>query len=315
MDRYSDFHERVLEEGATPNGVFATKLHAAQLMALTTEVLDRARPTMPERAAVMAELFANPTYIWLRRRDPVAQAVSWVKAVQTARWWEADVAPAPMRAAAKEPARFDYQHLERSMFALQKWDGVWRSYFAATGISPVEVWYEDLVDDRVGTVRRVLEGLGVDAAAPDVSRPAAFRRQADETSARWAQRFAELLAARGEGTFASLAGLHAGEPLHVCTGGRADIARDAITISVDGAPSPEPVSYALYSRSPSRRPRAGVVVSLVDEPIDHPFVVPMRLGRDAAERGQGLDLSPSAAAVDYAVGLAGHLGATAVHVS
>ena len=47
----------------------------------------------------MAELFPNPIYVWLRRRDPVAQAVSWVKACQTARWWDADVAPAPMRAA------------------------------------------------------------------------------------------------------------------------------------------------------------------------------------------------------------------------
>ena len=72
----------------------------------------------------------------------------------------------------------------------------------------------------------------------------------------WARRFTGMLAAKSEGTFASLAGLHAGEPIYVCTGRRTDIPRDAITISVDGAPSPEPASYALFSRTPARRPSA-----------------------------------------------------------
>jgi LPS sulfotransferase NodH len=121
------------------------------------------------------------TWIHLTRRDLVAQAVSWARARQTGDWGRR-----PDGTSAPKPARYD-DDLVLTCFetAGQAVDG-WNAFFAAHGIDPIRVTYEDLATDYESTVRGLLDALGhheTPVPAPTV------KRQADATNAEWATRF------------------------------------------------------------------------------------------------------------------------------
>ncbi len=312
---YAGFHGRVLADGTTANGVFGAKLHAAQLIEFLQRATGRPHIGMEERPAVIGEWFPRPRYVWLRRRDAVGQAVSWAKACQTRIWWDADVAPAPpVGEPQPEVLRFDFGFIERSLYSLAEWDGVWRTHFEACGIEPLTIWYEDLVEDHERTVADVLAYLGLGTpTSPPVS---TYRRQADASSAAWAARFERLEHAKRESTLAALAGLPRGERVIVCTGRVPvdQVPRDAVTIAVDGAASPLPASYALLTRPVATTPAAGVVVTAGRIPVEHGFVVPCVLHRGGPPARNQLAVDDGAGPVEIAAALAAHLGASTVEV-
>lgn len=213
---------------------------------------------------------------------------------------------------------FDYASIERAVFALSTWDGVWRWFFDQTGVEPVTVWYEDLVADRTATIERVLVELGFGPSSPSGVTGPTFRRQADGTSAAWKRRYDRLEVVRREATFAALAGVHAGETVYVCTGGadapQAQVPRDAVTITVDGAAGPKPASFALLTRRPARAPEADVVVTVGRFPVSHSFVVPCLVPTTTAAHFARNTLAADASATptELAAALAAHLGATRV---
>ncbi len=317
---YRDYHEHVLADGTTSNGVFGTKIHAGQFGEFIRQATGRPRMTMEDRPAVIGEWFPHPRYVWLRRHDQVDQAVSWAKACQTRMWWDADAPPAPMDAPKPDALRFNYQFIERAMYSLSDWDGVWRTYFDATGITPVTVWYEDLVADSQGTIDRVLAHLGVDRTATHAAEQRKFRRQSDGTSAAWALRFAKLNSVKRESTLAAFAGLQAGETVYVCASGLPPdrLPHDAITISVDGAASPAPASYSLLTRTPVTDPEAGVALATGPVTVNHPFLVRFLLDRELPGRAphrNRLTVSDGARAADIAIAFARHLGAGRIEMA
>ena len=83
---FADYLARVLEAGTSPNGVFAAKLMWGYLDDVLFELRRLARSYDAEDAAVLQSAFPDPRFVWVRREDAVAQAVSWAKAVQTGQW-------------------------------------------------------------------------------------------------------------------------------------------------------------------------------------------------------------------------------------
>ena len=69
---------------------------------------------------------------------------------------------------------------------LAEQDDAWRAWFAEQGIEPVTVHYESLADDATAAVAAVLEH--VDAGPAEMPEPP-LRRQGDDRSARWVERF------------------------------------------------------------------------------------------------------------------------------
>jgi LPS sulfotransferase NodH len=63
-------------------------------------------------------------------------------------------------------------------FAQRCEDG-WRQWFAATGIQPCEVLYEDLIRDRLAVANAVLEFLRLPHLDADDLPPVRYRKQAD----------------------------------------------------------------------------------------------------------------------------------------
>ena len=132
-------------------------------------------------------IYPHPRFIWIRREDVVAQAVSWWKARTTGVWLDRD--------APQGEGVFDFEAIDQRVRMVEEQAVAWRAWFAANAIEPLPLVYEELAADPRGVARQALDFLGVDVPADLVVEPRT-RRQADALNEEWIRRYRELAEAR-----------------------------------------------------------------------------------------------------------------------
>jgi LPS sulfotransferase NodH len=179
----------ILSDGTTPNGVFGTKIHFQRPYSDFHNAVELLQEYFGDRLAPLHELFARAfpslKYIWLRRRDRVAQAVSLFKAVRTSEFVRVEGSTDVVGSVTEHD--FDFAKVSRFADWLQSGEDGWQAYFRRHKLAPCVVEYETLVASYEPTMRTVLDFLGVSAPAPIAA--TRHRRQADEISARWVERY------------------------------------------------------------------------------------------------------------------------------
>lgn len=162
----------------TANGVFGFKCFPMQL-----ETLQEVNPGLLQQ--VMSAVLAGkpPRIVYLQRRDRVAHAVSYARAILTGVWR----AEQEKGGAAPEYDQADLENAERWIELHQ---GAWEEMFRDLRLSPLRLWYEDIVADPAGAVKQVADYLGVtiDPAAA-ISVPE-VRKQDETQSLQWAAKYA-----------------------------------------------------------------------------------------------------------------------------
>jgi LPS sulfotransferase NodH len=165
------------------NGVFTAKLHWYQLLWLTTALAVEAG-FPPEPPADLANWFPNPRYLLLLRRDKARQAISYYRAATSGVWFATDE-----HTRSPDVVDCDFQQVRWFEDVLVDQETRWRTYLSRYDVTPLEVWYEDVVADRAGTVARVLELLGLPTADIAPLPSLRLRRQADAATARILDRY------------------------------------------------------------------------------------------------------------------------------
>jgi trehalose 2-sulfotransferase len=186
--------EKIVEAGTSPNGVFAAKAHWHQLVHLqgrlraiygygstTDQLLQGTLPAL--------------RHVFLTRRDKVRQAISYYKAIKTGVWWS--IRPDPTQppltpTPACVPPPFDFEQIDHWVNRLTYFDSRWRRYFEALGVEPFEVVYEDLVEAYESTVLAILRYLEIPFTEGMAVAPPRLKKQADEVSEEWVQRYHAL---------------------------------------------------------------------------------------------------------------------------
>jgi trehalose 2-sulfotransferase len=124
-------------------------------------------------------------FVYLRRDDIVAQAVSLLRAEQTGVWHD------PVQATRAEPdhdAQFDFDQVQQRVQMIDQHNSAWQGWFSAVGIEPFPVLYEELAVDPAGITHRILDFLGLELP-PGRELAVQHRRLADELSASWIARY------------------------------------------------------------------------------------------------------------------------------
>ena len=150
-----------------------------------------------DRARIEAAL-GPTTYLWLRREDRLAQAISYLRAQETGLWHRnADGTDLERLERGRVPG-YDADAITAQIEAFAAADRAWSSWFADQALEPLTLTYETLSAAPHATLRTVLEHLGQDPARADpVAVPT--RKLADATSDTWSARYrAEVLAKRRE---------------------------------------------------------------------------------------------------------------------
>ncbi|MCU0856653.1 MAG: Stf0 sulfotransferase family protein [Rhodobacteraceae bacterium] len=181
------FVDAVLKAGRGKTPVFGLRLMNRNFGDVLT-MIDRAFPGLATDSARLRAAFGDILFVHLARRDRLAQAVSLVKAEQTGLWHVAPDGTEVERLAPPRPPAYDFDRIAATLADLEAQDAGWTAWFAAEGITPFPLWYEELSADPAGAVVRICRELGT--PAPDQSRlEPTVARLADATSADWIRRF------------------------------------------------------------------------------------------------------------------------------
>ncbi len=156
----ANYLNAVETETATPNGVFSMELIWGHIELAEPDLLG---------------YYHDAYFVYLRRRDILAQAISLLLATETG------VFHNPSGAAAAPDSRQSQILVspERTFAAIRRWWGHLLNYecltevqFAIRGINPLRLYYEEITKDPIEAVNRVLDHCEIDretAAAPTSS--------------------------------------------------------------------------------------------------------------------------------------------------
>lgn len=175
--------------GLSDNGVWGGKLMWNQVPVLLDRMADwPGRSGDDLRSAIVDLLGADPVWVHVWREDVVPQAVSFWRAVQTEVWR----GPTPPEVDAR--ARYHAGGIAHLAAILIEQEAAWRRWFAAEGITPIDIGFRALTADPRAEVGRVLAAIGLD---PALAPPPPLQRQGDGRSAEWVARYREDAAAGG----------------------------------------------------------------------------------------------------------------------
>jgi LPS sulfotransferase NodH len=167
-----EYLEALIARKTSPNGVFGFKAHFFQLaQAFPADELERAFPSL--------------RYVYIRRLDRLRQAISWARAIQSGKW------ASDHEVAERDGISYRRPQVDRLLEGIAERERLWEARFAAAGVDPLRVTYEQLVAAPAQTVRAVLRHIGVEAADSVDVPPPSLRRQADEVTEEWVARYLE----------------------------------------------------------------------------------------------------------------------------
>jgi LPS sulfotransferase NodH len=177
-ERQSELWRAVVRRRTSPNGVFGLKGFPIQF-----EALQRENPAL--LGEVLRMLLPSRTasrIVWLRRRDRDAHAISYARAILSGIWRKEQE-----QGETSEP---EYSRLavERAARLIEDQEGSWRAMLGDLEVTPLELWYEDVVADPSGAIASVCDYLGVAfdlAAAVEVPR---VERQSQRPARDWVEK-------------------------------------------------------------------------------------------------------------------------------
>ncbi|MFE2418928.1 Stf0 family sulfotransferase [Streptomyces hokutonensis] len=186
---YGDFVRAALAAGRTGNGVFGAKLMWGTHAELTTR-LARLHPDLAgDELRLLEREFGRVRFVWLRRDDVLAQAVSWVRAEQSGVWFvggKGEISGGG-RPGSERPS-YDRDAVTRTLRTIEEHNAGWERWFEAHGVEPYRIRYEDLSADPEAVTLRVLDHLGLTLPAGRHVTPS-HQRQADRLNEEWADRY------------------------------------------------------------------------------------------------------------------------------
>jgi LPS sulfotransferase NodH len=193
---------QIIEEGTTANGVFGAKIIWQFLEDFVDHLRDIPGNEKLPIPQLMSTTFPHLSYLWITRRDKVRQAISFWKALQNNTWveFEGMRPPVQKRDFAKnwqqqysmQKVIFDYKAIDRLRYNLEQDEIEMQQYFTACGVQPFKVVYEDFVGSYEETVFQILNYLQVPVPVQLVFGERKLKKQANEQSEEWVQRYYEM---------------------------------------------------------------------------------------------------------------------------
>lgn len=189
-----DYVSQLYRLRTSSSGTFAIKLFWRDLLDLAREYAPAEFGGLPRGSAatmasgtqrrlfeILSELFPNPRFVHLTRKDSVRQAVSFVVAGQTNRWRKFSD-----RKRDDPEIEYVFGTILRMLALIQKNDAHWLDFFRANDLPYYAIAYEGLAADYEGTLRPFFAWLGR-PDAPIV--PPRLQVQSDEHTEALLERF------------------------------------------------------------------------------------------------------------------------------
>jgi LPS sulfotransferase NodH len=177
-----DLWRSVLRRRCSPNGVLGLKAFAPQL----EELQRKNELLLSEVLATILPSGGTRRVVYVRRRDRIAQVVSYARAALSGVWRK------EQENAATPTIEYSDEALEAAERGIAFQEAVWEQMFNELRIEPLTVWHEDALSDGPAVAQTVASYLGVriDPAAA-VAVPL-IEKQSEGDAAVWAARYRGL---------------------------------------------------------------------------------------------------------------------------
>jgi LPS sulfotransferase NodH len=164
---------QLLAKNTSKQGHFVGKIGLSQLYLLS-------------RMRAIPDVFASPHMIFVRRRDVLAQAISYVIAEQTGEWKHH--AARKRQVATSRTPTYDGAAIARNIRGITGTNAGFEEFFANFDFPVMEVVYEDLVAEESDKISAITEWLGLGPTA--IEREAVtLKRQRNSVNDEWRERF------------------------------------------------------------------------------------------------------------------------------
>ncbi|MEL6160326.1 MAG: Stf0 family sulfotransferase [Cyanobacteria bacterium J06623_5] len=190
-EAFADYCRALVDGARCGKGAFGMKLHWWQLQ----DFLRLARGLsvyagLGDRE-ILDRFFPNAKYVYLRRQDVVAQAVSAAIAAQTGQWESLQRRPSDTRKTAptrERTIKFQPWRIYEWEKSLLKQNQDWVNFFQVNQLDYLEVVYEDLVCSFPETIAELIGYIsGESSLLVNVEMPT--RRQSNTVNRRFIQRY------------------------------------------------------------------------------------------------------------------------------
>lgn len=164
--------QRTIDRGIGSNGIFSCKVMASYFPAAMGRL--RVIPGGEDLTdwQIAERAFLKPAVVRVRRRDRLRQAISTAIAEATGVWHMArrDGERDPFLRGALSPRRddhardvpFDYERIRAHLAGIEAGERYWDETFAAHGVTPIEIVYEEFVQDRRAATLALLAALHIE---------------------------------------------------------------------------------------------------------------------------------------------------------
>jgi LPS sulfotransferase NodH len=165
-----DYFVKLFACRTSRNGVFGMKAHYQHF--------EQALDWCPS----MIKLLSPVTYIYVTRRDAIAQAVSMAKAIQTNRWTSMD-------ADVKTAFQYDKRLIGECLAEIQRQKIGWLRWFELNNITPFVLTYEDLITNTASAISSAVTLLDVQGDERCELHLPVIEKLSDAVNVEWAARF------------------------------------------------------------------------------------------------------------------------------
>lgn len=171
----------VLRRRTSPNGVFGLKAFPIQFEALNHDN----PPLLQEVLAAMLPRGGPRHIVYLRRRDLLAQTVSYARAAMSGVWRKEQEGGAT--------ASLDYsqEQMESAERGIVFQQNVWSRMFNDLRIDPLCLWHEDVLLDPAGAARQVADYIGVLIDPARAVQIPLIRKQSRGDAQAWMERYSQ----------------------------------------------------------------------------------------------------------------------------
>jgi LPS sulfotransferase NodH len=171
-----------MKKGESANGIKGIKIMGVQLQRLAFRV-NNAQKTAYTPDDIM-DLLQIEKYIFLRRKNKLRQAISQYKA-KVNNQWRVNIGQKVER----KRVKYNRFSIQKCLVEIPQKELEWLNFFNRRDIQPLEIYYEDLVENYQETLTKVVEYLCVKLPDDFQFPPPTLEKQADETSEVFYRRF------------------------------------------------------------------------------------------------------------------------------
>lgn len=186
-DQAATLIETAQQKGRAGGPLFGLRLQR-QSAPFFLQILGQLHPEAPGDLSRIRARFGETRFLYLSRQDKVAQAVSYMRAVQSGLWHRAADGSELERLAPHRDPHYDAAFLSEWVATFTGYDHAWRAWFAAERITPLALTYEDLSRDPLRCLGQVLGHLDRDPHQAQLVSPG-VQILSDSQSADWIARF------------------------------------------------------------------------------------------------------------------------------